>query len=178
MQRAQRTFGRFLKRTPNEADVEAMLTDFTESEQMLEKVCRITARHSPWQERPTRLPLHTHEQAGSLFHAHPLQQFQPTRTFQEMSHPYAHRVPAAIIYYHDPPPTNPPSSKHPPSNGATRGQTSSTTSWPPSSTCTPSTSHWAVKRPREAHMSPSRRHMPHWSVSLPSRRPSPSSRRT
>jgi hypothetical protein len=39
MQRAQRTFGRFLKRAPNEADVEAMLTDFTDSEQMLEKVC-------------------------------------------------------------------------------------------------------------------------------------------
>jgi hypothetical protein len=41
MQRAQRTFGRFLKRAPNEADVEAMLTDFTDSEQMLEKVCPI-----------------------------------------------------------------------------------------------------------------------------------------
>jgi amphiphysin len=39
MQRAQRTFGRFLKRAPNEADVEAMLTDFTDSESMLEKVC-------------------------------------------------------------------------------------------------------------------------------------------
>lgn len=38
MQRAQRTFGRYLKRAPNEADVEAMLTDFTDSEQMLEKV--------------------------------------------------------------------------------------------------------------------------------------------
>jgi amphiphysin len=38
MQRAQRTFGRFLKRTPNEADVEAMLSDFNDSEQMLEKV--------------------------------------------------------------------------------------------------------------------------------------------
>jgi hypothetical protein len=41
MQRAQRTFGRFLKRAPNEADVEAMLTDFTDSEQMLEKVCPV-----------------------------------------------------------------------------------------------------------------------------------------
>lgn len=40
MQRAQRTFGRFLKRTPNEADVEAMLSDFNDSESMLEKVCR------------------------------------------------------------------------------------------------------------------------------------------
>jgi hypothetical protein len=39
MQRAQRTFGRFLKRAPNEADVEAMLTDFNDSESMLEKVC-------------------------------------------------------------------------------------------------------------------------------------------
>lgn len=38
MQRAQRTFGRFLKRTPNEADVEAMLSDFNDSESMLEKV--------------------------------------------------------------------------------------------------------------------------------------------
>jgi hypothetical protein len=38
MQRAQRTFGRFLKRTPNEADVEAMLHDFNDSESMLEKV--------------------------------------------------------------------------------------------------------------------------------------------
>jgi amphiphysin len=38
MQRAQRTFGRFLKRSPNEADVEAMLTDFNDSESMLEKV--------------------------------------------------------------------------------------------------------------------------------------------
>jgi amphiphysin len=38
MQRAQRTFGRFLKRSPNEADVEAMLTDFNDSESMLTKV--------------------------------------------------------------------------------------------------------------------------------------------
>jgi hypothetical protein len=44
MQRAQRTFGRFLKRAPNEADVEAMLTDFTDSESMLEKVCRAARR--------------------------------------------------------------------------------------------------------------------------------------
>ncbi|KAF2875221.1 SH3 domain signaling protein [Massariosphaeria phaeospora] len=38
MQRMQRKFGRFLPRTPNEADVESMLTDFTDSDQMLEKI--------------------------------------------------------------------------------------------------------------------------------------------
>lgn len=47
MQRAQRTFGRlpFLKRTPNEADVEAMLNDFNDSEQMLEKVRYPNSHH-------------------------------------------------------------------------------------------------------------------------------------
>jgi len=44
MQRAQRTFGRFLKRSPNEADVEAMLTDFNDSENMLEKVSKAHIR--------------------------------------------------------------------------------------------------------------------------------------
>lgn len=38
MQRMQRITGRFLPRTPNEADVEAMLKDFSDSEVMLEKV--------------------------------------------------------------------------------------------------------------------------------------------
>lgn len=38
MQRMQRKFGRFLPRTPNEADIEAMLRDFNDSDQMLEKV--------------------------------------------------------------------------------------------------------------------------------------------
>jgi RimJ/RimL family protein N-acetyltransferase len=38
MQRMQRITGRFLTRTPNEADVEAMLKDFTDSQVMLEKV--------------------------------------------------------------------------------------------------------------------------------------------
>jgi hypothetical protein len=38
MQRMQRITGRFLTRTPNEADVEAMLQDFTDSQTMLEKV--------------------------------------------------------------------------------------------------------------------------------------------
>ena len=38
MQRMQRITGRFLPRTPNEADVEAMLKDFSDSQVMLEKV--------------------------------------------------------------------------------------------------------------------------------------------
>jgi amphiphysin len=38
MQRVQRKLGRFLPRTPNEADVEGMLRDFTDSDKMLEKV--------------------------------------------------------------------------------------------------------------------------------------------
>jgi hypothetical protein len=38
MQRIQRKVGRFLPRTPNEADIEAMLSDFNDSDQMLEKV--------------------------------------------------------------------------------------------------------------------------------------------
>jgi hypothetical protein len=126
----------------------------------------VASLHSPWQGRPTRLPLHTHEQAESIC--------PPSATIPA----HAYRITAAIAHYDDLPPTNLPSSKHPPNNGATRGQTSSTTSWPPSSTCTPSTSHWAVKRPREAHMLLSRRHMPRWSVSLPSRRPLRSLRRT
>lgn len=59
MQRAQRTFGRFLKRTPNEADVEAMLHDFNDSESMLEKVCELYI-----QQRQPRAWLHRHELAG------------------------------------------------------------------------------------------------------------------
>ena len=39
MQRVQRKLGRFLPRTPNEADVEGMLRDFADSDKMLEKVC-------------------------------------------------------------------------------------------------------------------------------------------
>lgn len=38
MQRMQRKFGRFLPRTPNEADIEAMLRDFNDSDRMLEQV--------------------------------------------------------------------------------------------------------------------------------------------
>jgi len=38
MQRMQRITGRFMTRTPNEADVEAMLKDFDDSKMMLEKV--------------------------------------------------------------------------------------------------------------------------------------------
>jgi hypothetical protein len=38
MQRVQRKMGRFLPRTPNEADIEAMLRDFNDSDQMLQKV--------------------------------------------------------------------------------------------------------------------------------------------
>ncbi len=41
MQRMQRITGRFLTRTPNEADVGAMLQDFTDSKTMLEKVRRL-----------------------------------------------------------------------------------------------------------------------------------------
>lgn len=43
MQRMQRITGRFLTRTPNEADVEAMLKDFDDSKVMLEKV-RVLSR--------------------------------------------------------------------------------------------------------------------------------------
>lgn len=49
MQRMQRITGRFLTRTPNEADVEAMLKDFEDSKVMLEKVRSIVAcRLKPW----------------------------------------------------------------------------------------------------------------------------------
>jgi hypothetical protein len=64
MQRAQRTFGRFLKRTPNEADVEAMLSDFNDSESMLEKVCESVCK-SLYARVATFCWLHRHEMAGS-----------------------------------------------------------------------------------------------------------------
>jgi hypothetical protein len=64
MQRAQRTFGRFLKRTPNEADVEAMLSDFNDSESMLEKVCESTCESLYARIAAVRW-LHRHELAGS-----------------------------------------------------------------------------------------------------------------
>lgn len=38
MQRVQRKFGLFLKRTPNENDIATMLHEFEESDQMLGKV--------------------------------------------------------------------------------------------------------------------------------------------
>ena len=43
MQRMQRLTGRFLTRTPNEADIEAMLRDFNDAEVMLTKVRPRTA---------------------------------------------------------------------------------------------------------------------------------------
>ena len=43
MQRMQRLTGRFLTRTPNEADIEAMLRDFNDAEVMLTKVRPPTA---------------------------------------------------------------------------------------------------------------------------------------
>ncbi|KAH8702893.1 hypothetical protein GQ44DRAFT_717161 [Phaeosphaeriaceae sp. PMI808] len=55
MQRAQRTFGRFLKRAPNEADVEAMLSDFNDSEQMLEK---LEASSKQWRDAWTNILNH------------------------------------------------------------------------------------------------------------------------
>ena len=45
MQRMQRITGRFLTRTPNEADVEAMLHDFNDSKSMLEKVRLLLYTH-------------------------------------------------------------------------------------------------------------------------------------
>jgi hypothetical protein len=45
MQRMQRLTGRFLTRTPNEADIEAMLTDFKDAEIMLTKVCLLLLRN-------------------------------------------------------------------------------------------------------------------------------------
>jgi hypothetical protein len=80
MQRAQRTFGRFLKRTPNEADVEAMLHDFNDSESMLEKVCEL---YIP--QRQLRGWLHRHELAG----LHQPNNFQSTRNTQAKLCPYA-----------------------------------------------------------------------------------------
>ncbi|KAF2028201.1 hypothetical protein EK21DRAFT_70311 [Setomelanomma holmii] len=55
MQRAQRTFGRFLKRTPNEADVESMLSDFNDSESMLEK---LEASSKQWRDAWTNILNH------------------------------------------------------------------------------------------------------------------------
>jgi hypothetical protein len=43
MQRMQRITGRFMPRTPNEADIEAMLNDFKDAEVMLEKVRSLLA---------------------------------------------------------------------------------------------------------------------------------------
>ena len=45
MQRMQRLTGRFLPRTPNEADIEAMLRDFNDAEVMLTKVRRLFVCH-------------------------------------------------------------------------------------------------------------------------------------
>ncbi|KAF1917525.1 hypothetical protein BDU57DRAFT_471291 [Ampelomyces quisqualis] len=55
MQRAQRTFGRFLKRAPNEADVDAMLNDFHDSKQMLEK---LEASSKQWRDAWTNILNH------------------------------------------------------------------------------------------------------------------------
>lgn len=46
MQRMQRLTGRFLPRTPNEADIEAMLRDFKDAETMLTKVSSLQLVHS------------------------------------------------------------------------------------------------------------------------------------
>lgn len=44
MQRMQRLTGRFMPRTPNEADIESMLCDFKDAETMLTKVCVLLFR--------------------------------------------------------------------------------------------------------------------------------------
>jgi hypothetical protein len=55
MQRMQRITGRFLTRTPNEADVEAMLKDFDDSKVMLEK---LEASAKQWRDAWTNILNH------------------------------------------------------------------------------------------------------------------------
>lgn len=55
MQRMQRITGRFLPRTPNEADVEAMLQDFNDSKTMLEK---LEASAKQWRDAWTNILNH------------------------------------------------------------------------------------------------------------------------
>ncbi|EDU42618.1 SH3 domain signaling protein [Pyrenophora tritici-repentis] len=55
MQRMQRITGRFLPRTPNEADVEAMLKDFSDSQVMLEK---LEASAKQWRDAWTNILNH------------------------------------------------------------------------------------------------------------------------
>ncbi|KAF1995470.1 hypothetical protein P154DRAFT_526277 [Amniculicola lignicola CBS 123094] len=55
MQRLQRRIGRFMPRTPNEADIEAMLRDFKDSDQMLEK---IEAAAKQWRDAWTNILNH------------------------------------------------------------------------------------------------------------------------
>ncbi|KAL6705452.1 hypothetical protein ACN47E_006717 [Coniothyrium glycines] len=55
MQRMQRITGRFLTRTPNEADVEAMLHDFNDSQAMLEK---LEASAKQWRDAWTNILNH------------------------------------------------------------------------------------------------------------------------
>ncbi|KAJ4363445.1 hypothetical protein N0V83_009738 [Neocucurbitaria cava] len=55
MQRMQRITGRFLTRTPNEADVEAMLQDFNDSKTMLEK---LEASAKQWRDAWTNILNH------------------------------------------------------------------------------------------------------------------------
>ncbi|PSN74689.1 hypothetical protein BS50DRAFT_567487 [Corynespora cassiicola Philippines] len=55
MQRVQRKFGRFLPRTPNEADIESILRDFNDSDVMLEK---IEAAAKQWRDAWTNILAH------------------------------------------------------------------------------------------------------------------------
>ncbi|KAF2742845.1 hypothetical protein M011DRAFT_411751 [Sporormia fimetaria CBS 119925] len=68
MQRIQRRVGRFMpNRTPNEADVEAMLRDFNDSDQMLEK---IEAAAKQWRDAWTNILAHqlaTIEHMNSIY---------------------------------------------------------------------------------------------------------------
>ncbi|KAF2015403.1 hypothetical protein BU24DRAFT_441145 [Aaosphaeria arxii CBS 175.79] len=66
MQRMQRKFGRFLPRTPNEADIASMLRDFEDSAEMLEK---IEAAAKQWRDAWTNILAH---QLSAIEHYHTL----------------------------------------------------------------------------------------------------------
>lgn len=88
MQRMQRKFGRFLPRTPNEADVDAMLRDFHDSEQMLEKIEEAAKQ---WRDAWTNILAH---QLTAIEHLHTI--YKPLGGEGVSSHVHAPTPPATL----------------------------------------------------------------------------------
>ena len=181
-----------MARTPNEADIEAMLRDFNDSDQMLKSVSCSTDGEAPILPQPVLPQSHKVPVAAQTIHAaaglpltHSLAATDklPSHPTPQYTHRYTHthiiaqhstrtHTQFSILCIADP---LSPRSRRLPHNGAMPGPTSSTTSWPAPRACTASTSPSPATSPASSTSTPPPRP---WSAPSSSKRPLRSSRRT